>query len=35
VPRSTEPRTDRPAGLGRVRDVGSDTVVRPPSRHSH
>ena len=35
VPRSTEPRTDRSAGLGRVRDVGSDTVARPPSRHSH
>ena len=35
VPRSTEPRTDRPAGLGRLRDVGSDTVAHPPSRHSH
>jgi hypothetical protein len=35
VPRSTETRTDRAAGIGRARDAGSDSVVRPPSRHTH
>jgi hypothetical protein len=34
VPRSSEARTDRAPRIGRPRD-GSDSVMRPPSRHSH
>jgi len=35
VPRSSEMRTDRAPGIGRSRDVGADSVMRPPSRHTH
>ena len=35
VPRSSETRADRAAGIGRARDATSDSVVRPPSRHTH
>ena len=35
VPRSSETRADRAPGIGRARDATSDSVVRPPSRHTH
>ena len=35
VPRSTESRAGRVAGNGRTRDVHSDSVMHPPSRHTH